>query len=239
MRCTLAPDGIVSDTLPYSGHAFPVDRLWVGSLSAHASRDRRASPPTAPPGGQGRSQGPGFPPRSTIGRRAAAPRTGTRYATVRRPQFPLLGDGASTERAATRKGQPRIPPPRAGGSAACRPGATGRSGGSRTRAPDAAPAAPRGRTATDRPAEAQAPGDGRSSGQAGAHRISSGNGIKRLPAAVACGHASATRVARRSVTTAWRAAVHRPPHTWRERSPCPPPKAGGPSLLTDRIDYLG
>ncbi|MFD9031049.1 hypothetical protein ACFVZW_07865 [Streptomyces sp. NPDC059567] len=42
------------------------------------------------------------------------------------------------------------------------PGATGRSGGSRTNAPAAPPAAPRGRDTTGRPGDGHASGDGRS-----------------------------------------------------------------------------
>ncbi|MFF5922734.1 hypothetical protein ACFY8C_31095 [Streptomyces flavochromogenes] len=58
------------------------------------------------------------------------------------------------------------------------PGATGRSGGSRKHAPVTPPAAPRGRTTTERRADGQAPGDGRSPGHGDrdAHTVGDGTG---------------------------------------------------------------
>ncbi|MFJ5079467.1 hypothetical protein ACIP8Z_33345 [Streptomyces sp. NPDC088553] len=58
------------------------------------------------------------------------------------------------------------------------PGATGRSGGSRTQASVTPPAAPRGRTTTERPADGQASGGDRSPGHAdrGDHTVGGGTG---------------------------------------------------------------
>ncbi|MFD9053037.1 hypothetical protein [Streptomyces zaomyceticus] len=107
---------------------------------ARENRDRQGGPSVAVPA-QRSGHHPTTPP--------IAPEAGASPPPVPSPPTPPPGGPRGAAQSAVPSGDP---------------GATGRSGGSRTNAPAATPAAPRGRDTTDRPGEGRASGDGRGPG---------------------------------------------------------------------------